>query len=176
METNPAAKWLRDPIRTPLRSGPSAKLSQALSGIRDGLICIFAERVLKKYVASQKSVIHLHLHEVMQYAVTQVFSQVRPARDKPYGGDVKTAVNEMTTLAFKVLNITGSAVQSGDNTTYVQKRIDNDDYTYNDCLDHLEIMTHHVKSMMRKGDKTTLFPLKRGKVSVSYTRFHTLDF
>ena len=47
--------------------------------------------------------------------------------------------------------------------SYIQQRIDNDDYTYMDCYNHQEIMAHHTKTMMRMGDKATLFPLKHGQ-------------
>ena len=47
----------------------------------------------------------LHWCEVMKYAVTQVFAQVRPRREKPYGGDVKIALEEMKAIASKVFDI-----------------------------------------------------------------------
>ena len=51
--------------------------------------------------------------------------------------------------------------------------MDNDDYTYNDCYEHREIMKHHVTLMMRRGDKETLFPLKGGKVTPgAYDRYN----
>jgi hypothetical protein len=67
--------------------------------------CLFAERAMRTYAAEQKSSIHLHLTEVMEYAVTQVFGQVRPPTDKPYGGDVKTATDAMKRVAFDVFDI-----------------------------------------------------------------------
>ena len=101
----PGAKWLRDPVRTPLRAGPAAKLSKALSGMKDGLKGIFAERVMKMYVREQKSALHLHYKKVLQYSVTQVFQQVRPPEEKPYGGDAQVAVEELKGIAIKVFDI-----------------------------------------------------------------------
>ena len=66
-----------------------------------------------------------------------------------------------------------AAVQPALDTDYVQTRMDNDDYTYNDCYEHREIMKHHVTLMMRRGDKETLFPLKGGKVTPgAYDRYN----
>ena len=101
----PGAKWLRDPVRTALRPRPAANLSEALTGLKDGLIGIFAERVMRQYASQQKSAIHLHYEEVLRYSVTQVFQQVRPATDKPYDGDVDIAVEEMIPIAIKTFEI-----------------------------------------------------------------------
>ena len=101
----PGAKWLRDPVRTALRPRPAVNLSEALTGLKDGLIGIFAERVMRQYASQQKSAIHLHYEEVLRYSVTQVFQQVRPATDKPYDGDVDIAVEEMIPIAIKTFEI-----------------------------------------------------------------------
>ena len=73
---------------------------------------------------------------------------------------------------FKCLTCRSSAVQKVADKGYVQARINNDDYTFNDCYEHREIMAHHKKKMMSKADKETLFPLKGGKeVPGAYDRY-----
>jgi hypothetical protein len=79
-------------------------LAKVLAGNKDGLACIFTERVLRQYVQRQTSALHLHLTQVMTYAVTQVFAQVRKT-PKPYGGDVKKATDAMKRVAFDVFDI-----------------------------------------------------------------------
>ena len=57
-------------------------------------------------------------------------------------------------LAHQVFKIDKDEV-----TAKAQKLIDDNSYTYNDCIKYLEVMAHHVRSQMRKGHKKTGYPI-----------------
>jgi len=50
-------------------------------------------------------------------------------------------------------------IDQGKTTAKAQKLIDDDSYTYNDCISYLEVMAHHVRSQMLKGHKKTGYPI-----------------
>ena len=97
-------QWKTDRTKT-LSKAASKLLCKHMAGIKDGILCVFAERVMRAYNQQQKSAVHLHFDKVLKYAVTQVFAAVRPSTDKPYAGNVTKACKAMTPIAFKVFNI-----------------------------------------------------------------------
>lgn len=50
-------------------------------------------------------------------------------------------------------------IDQDEDTERIKKLIADDSYTYNDCIKYVEVMAHHVKSMMKKGEKKTGYPI-----------------
>ena len=50
-------------------------------------------------------------------------------------------------------------IDQDETTAKAQKLIDDDSYTYNDCIKYLSVMAHHVRSQMLKGHKKTGYPI-----------------
>ena len=50
-------------------------------------------------------------------------------------------------------------IDQDEDTERIKKLIADDSYTYNDCIKYVEVMAHHVKLMMKKGDKKIGYPI-----------------
>ena len=97
-------KWIR--YRGPeLSELHQARLAKFLKDERDGILCVFYERVVREYIKHQKSSIHLNFRNVLHLAVTQVFTQVKPDSSKPYEGDSSTATEAMVKIVMDVFDI-----------------------------------------------------------------------
>ena len=97
-------KWLT--YRGPqLKESHNSRLARIFDGERDAGLIVFCERVVRTYIKFQRSEIHLDFKKVLHMAVTQVFTQVRPASAKPYKGDSKVATDSLAGIVKNVLDI-----------------------------------------------------------------------
>ena len=97
-------KWLT--YRGPqLKESHNSRLTRIFERERDAGLIVFCERVVRTYIKFQRSEIHLDFKKVLHMAVTQVFTQVRPASAKPYKGDSKVATDSLAGIVKNVLDI-----------------------------------------------------------------------
>ena len=115
----------------------------------------FLERVIREYLFlwnKTQDGMHLNRDTLMKDAVTTVFTQLRPKEYLPHRGDLSKAVETVQPFIEKTLDIPPGVAAAG-SAKWVAKRIEENDYTFEQCARYPKLMSHFIQSMKDKGDK-----------------------
>ena len=162
-EAGPCNRWLR--CRAPaLDSKELEALTDALEGVgcddfSECVYYIFAMRVAQEYKLRQRSACHFNKTNILGAAVSQVFVQVRPKNVLPHDGQLQDAVDTLLPVLEQVFNMPSIEGDKNADRKWVQRLIDSDEYTYDDCYDYDALMQYHVKRECAAGRKHDGFPI-----------------
>lgn len=100
----------------------------------------------------------------MKAAVAQGLSQIRPLSNLPHDGNKDVSVQVLLPVMEQVFKV--SKHKAKGTSSWLQHMLNNNDYTFRDCMDYPEIMRHFVLRSMKegkpraKGERQAGYPIK----------------